>query len=198
MNPQAPMKKRDVTQLLGDWAEGDKDALDRLIPLVVNDLRLIAKSYLARESPDHSVQPTELINDVYIRLAGQRQVSWDNRSQFFAFSAQLMRRLLVDHARRRRAGKRRGIKVPFNEALGLFKEKDPDLIALDDALDSLAELDARQSLIVQMRIFGGWTVEEIAKGLGIGTTTVKRDWSAALLWLRRELSKKNQPCGGPS
>ncbi len=197
MKARAAMTKREVTQLLEDWAEGDRDALDRLIPLVVDDLRVIARSYLAREAHGHSIEPTELINDVYIRLAGQRHVSWDNRSQFFAFSAQLMRRLLVDHARRRQAGKRRGVIVPFSEAFALLEEKDPDLIALDDALESLAELDARQSLVVQMRIFGGWTVEEIASGLDIGATTVKRDWSAALLWLRRELSRKRPPGDGP-
>ena len=182
--------KREVTRLLEKWSGGSEEALGDLIPLVLEDLRVIARSYLFREGPDHSVGPTELIHDVYIRLANQKNVSWENRSQFFAFSAELMRRLLVDHARHQQAGKRQGVKVELNEALKLPDKRDPDLVELDLALSRLAELDQRQSLIVQMRIFGGWTIEEIAESLDVGTTTVKRDWSTALCWLRRELNRQ--------
>lgn len=179
-----------MTRLLERWAGGEDEALSELIPLVLEDLRAIARGYLARENRDLSLQPTELIHDVYIRLAGQRAVSWDNRQQFFAFSAQLMRRLLVDYARYRHAGKRRAVKVPFNEALGLPEPAEPDVLGLDEALRALAELDERQSRVVEMRIFGGWSVEEIAEALRISATTVKRDWSTALCWLRRELSRR--------
>lgn len=182
--------KGEVTRLLAQWAEGDGEALGRLIPLVVEELRAIARGYLAREDRDLSLQPTELIHDVYVRLVGQRAVSWDNRKQFFAFSAQLMRRLLVDHARRRRAAKRSAVKVAFEEALAVPELGDAGVLALNDVLGDLEKLDRRQSRIVEMRIFGGWTIEEIAESLEVGLSTVKRDWKAALCWLRRELERR--------
>lgn len=181
--------KREVTRLLERWAGGDQEALRSLIPLVLEDLRIIARSYLQREGRDHSVEPTELINDVYLRLALQNHVTWENRFQFFAFSSELMRRLLVDHARHHQALKRRGVKVPLDEARYLSDDREANVLELDQALQKLSELDSRQAEIVEMRIFGGWTIDEIAEALEIGTTTVKRDWAAALCWLRREIDR---------
>lgn len=185
------MKDQEITRLLENWADGEEGALEALIPQVVDDLRVIARSFLSREVAHHSLQPTELINAVYVKLAGQRKLHWENRAQFFAFASQLMRRILVDHARRKRAGKRDGIKVPFDEALGLASEdRRTDVLAVHEALEKLAELDERQAQVVEMRVFGGWTFEEIAEALGVGLSTVKRDWKTALIWLRRDLSPK--------
>ncbi len=185
------MKDQEITRLLEDWADGEDGALEALIPKVVDELRIIARSFLAREHPHHSLQPTELINAVYVKLAGQKKLHWENRSQFFSFASQLMRRILVDHARRKKTDKRYGIKVPFDEGLGLAaEERRTEVLAVSEALDKLAELDERQAQVVEMRIFGGWTNEEIAEALGVGLSTVKRDWKTARAWLRRELSRK--------
>lgn len=189
--------KSEITRLLESWAAGEADALDRLFPLVVDELRLIARSYVAREAAS-PLQPTELIGEVCIKLLGQKKVHWESRSQFFAFSAELMRRILVDSARRQLAAKRKAVKVPFEEAFGLSEKKAPDVLAVDEAVKELEKLNPRQARIVEMRVFGGWTVEEIAEALSIAPMTVKRQWRGALLWLRRELSQDEAPPGRPA
>lgn len=182
----------EVTALLRDWSRGDPLALERLIPLVFEDLRRIAANMFLRENDGHTLQPTALVNEVYIRLTDQRQVQWQNREQFFAVASLLMRRILVDHAKRRQAAKRgSGVaNVPLDEALAIAGMKDLDLVALDEALSRLAEIDPRQSRVVEMRFFVGLDQDEIAEVLGISVTTVKREWKTARLWLFRELSKK--------
>jgi RNA polymerase sigma factor (TIGR02999 family) len=181
----------EVTQLLQDWSRGDPAALERLIPLVFDDLRRIAIRCLRGESQGHTLQPTALVNEVYLRLIGQRQTHWESRSQFFSFAALLMRRILVDHAKGRQAAKRGGgvAKVPLDEAIDLPETRGVDLVALDEALSRLAEIDRRQSRIVELRFFMGLSHEEIADVLEISVTTVKREWKLARLWLFRELSQ---------
>ena len=162
------------------------------MPLILEDLRHIANKYLAQESEGHTLQPTALVNEVYLRLVGRRSVNWKNRAQFFAFVAGMMRRILVDHARNRQTAKRGSgaIRLSLDETIRLpTREKDPDLLALDDALKSLAEVDPRQSRIVEMRYFTGLSVEEVAEVEDISPTTVKREWRTAKLWLFRELSQ---------
>jgi len=194
-----PSEPGEITELLDAWSDGDADALERLIPLVVSDLRRIAEAFLARENPGHTLQPTALVNELYLRLAGRRAVGWESRTQFFAGMATIMRRILVDHARRRKAAKKGG-PVPslsLDEARDRetpwpsgLPRVDVDLLALDLALKSLAEVDPRQARIIELRYFGGLTIEETARTLGISPMTVKREWRSARLWLLREL-------GGP-
>ena len=180
-----------VTQLLVDWNNGDKAALDQLMPLVYAELHRLAASYLSRERSDHTLQPTALVNEAYLRLIKQNSVAWENRAQFFGIAAQMMRRVLVNHARDRHADKRGGhaLRVSLDDAISFFEERDVNLVALDDALNGLAELDRQQSSIVELRFFGGLTIEEIAGQLNVSPATVKRDWSTAKLWLLREISK---------
>jgi RNA polymerase sigma-70 factor (ECF subfamily) len=181
----------DVTQLLQHWSQGDPSALERLIPLVFDDLREIAGRMFQRESEGHTLQPTALVNEVYLRLVDQRKVHWQNREQFFGVAGLLMRRILVDYAKGRQAAKRgSGIpNVPLDETIAVPEMRNLDVVALDDALSQLDELDPRQGQIVQMRFFMGLSHEEIADVLGISVTTVKREWKTARLWLFRELSK---------
>jgi RNA polymerase sigma factor (TIGR02999 family) len=181
----------EVTKLLRDWSQGDAVALEKLIPLVFEDLRKIAGGLFQRENEAHTLQPTALVNEVYLRLIDQRQVHWQNRQQFFAVAAMLMRRILVDYAKRRRTAKRGGqaVKVPLDEAIGIPQAANLDMEALDEALTRLAEIDPRQSEIVDLRFFMGLTHEEIAEILEIGVTTVKREWRTARLWLFRELTR---------
>jgi RNA polymerase sigma-70 factor (ECF subfamily) len=181
----------DVTQLLRDWGQGDPSALEKLIPLVFDDLRHIAGRMFHHESAGHTLQPTALVSEVYLRLMDQRKVQWQNREQFFSVAALMMRRILVDYAKGRRAAKRgSGVpKVPLDEALKIPDMQNVDVADLDEALARLAEIDPRQSQIVELRSFMGLSQEEIAEVLGISTTTVKREWSTAKLWLRRELKK---------
>jgi len=181
-----------VTQLLLDWSKGDKAALDQLMPLVYAELHRLAASYLSRERSDHTLQPTALVNEAYLRLIKQNSVAWENRAQFFGIAAQMMRRVLVNHARDRTADKRGGhaLRVSLDDAISFFEERDVNLVALDDALNGLAELDAQQSKIVELRFFGGLTIDEISLQLNISPATVKRDWSTAKLWLLREISKQ--------
>lgn len=188
----APGSAPDVTGLLVDWSRGDDEALERLMPLVVDELRHLARSHFRREPDGHTLQPTALVNEVYLRLTDQRQVQWDNRSQFFAFAATLMRRVLVDHAKARRTAKRGGHvrKVSLQEVIGLAEPEDVDLLALDDALSTLAEIDPRQSRIVELRFFAGLTHEEIAEVLEVSVSTVKREWRTARLWLYRECRRR--------
>lgn len=179
----------EITRLLSEWSDGDVEALEALMPLVFEELKNLARSYFRDESPGHTLQPTALVNEVYMRLINQQKVKWENRSQFFAFAAMLMRRILVDHAKRRKAAKRggRAQKLPLDEAVGEPERVDVDLIALDEALEQLATIDARQSRIVEMRFFAGLTYEQIAEVLDLSVATVKRDWRTAKLWLFREL-----------
>jgi RNA polymerase sigma factor (TIGR02999 family) len=182
----------DVTKLLQDWGQGDASALEKLIPLVFEDLRQIAVRQFKRETDGHTLQPTALVSEVYLRLTDQRKIHWQNRQQFFGVAAMMMRRILVDYAKGRQAAKRgSGMpKVPLDEAFAISETRDFDFVALDEALSRLAELDERQGQIVGMRFFTGLSNEEIAEVLDISVTTVKREWRTAKLWLHRELTSK--------
>ena len=175
--------------MLADWNRGDHNAAERLMPLVYDELRRLARQYLQRERSDHTLQATGLVHEAYLRLVDQSSMSWQNRAHFFAVAAQVMRRILVDHARAHRAEKRGGEreKIAFDEALAPSDEKAVDLIALDDALHDLGQFDPRQSRIVELRFFGGLTNEEIGEVLEISPRTIKREWRLAKAWLRREI-----------
>jgi RNA polymerase sigma factor (TIGR02999 family) len=179
----------DVTQILREVSGGDAGAPARLMPLVYDELRRLADHYLRRERPDHTLQPTALVHEAYLKLIDQTRVDWQNRAHFFGVAAQLMRRILVDHARRHQAEKRGGFrqKLTLDEAVDYSQTRDVDLVKLDDALTALAKFDARQSRIVELRFFGGLTIEETAEAIGISPATVKVDWSMAKAWLRREI-----------
>jgi RNA polymerase sigma-70 factor, ECF subfamily len=179
-----------VTQLLGKWTEGDKAALDELMPLVYNELRSLAKRYLKSERADHTLQPTALVNEVYLRLVGQRTASFRSRAQFFGMAAKLMRNILVDHARKRRTTKRGGepYRISISTADRIGRKPDLDLVALDDALIRLSALNQQHSDTIELRFFGGLTIEETAEAMGVSHATVERDWSFARAWLRREMS----------
>lgn len=181
----------DVTRILKHWNEGDPDALNELISEVFRDLRRMARKCMRSERDDHTLQPTALVHELYLRLAGQRQVAWQNRLQFFTFAAQLMRKILVDHARRHRASKRgRGApRLPLDEALELPLGASVDLERLDEALKDLARLDPRQSQIVELRFFGGLSVREVQEVMGCSRATVVRDWRTAKLWLLHYLQR---------
>lgn len=181
----------DVTHLLLDWNKGQQAALEQLMPLVYDELRHIAGRYLRKERQDHTLQTTALVHEAYIRLIDQNQANWQNRAQFFGVAAQMMRRILVDHARGHQADKRGGgaAKLSLEEAIEIADQREVDLIALDDALTNLAALDEQQSRIVELRYFGGLTVEEVAEVLKLSPATIKREWSMAKAWLHRELSK---------
>ncbi len=185
------MSSPDVTQILQDVSRGDSDAPARLMPLVYDELRRLANHYLRQERPDHTLQPTALVHEAYLKLIDQTRVDWQNRAHFFGVAAQLMRRILVDHARRHQASKRGGFqqKLALDEAVDYSQPRDLDLVALDDALNALAKLDVRQSQIVELRFFGGLTIEETAAALGVSPATVKVDWSMAKAWLRRQIGR---------
>lgn len=180
---------KDVTQMLVDWSKGSQEALAQLMPLVYNDLRHLAVHYLQRERPDHTLQPTALVHEAYLRLIDQRSVNWQNRAHFYGVAAQMMRRVLVDYARAHRTEKRGGAapKLSLDDAIGLSDKKEADLVALDEALTRLAALEPQQSRIVELRFFGGLTVEEVAEVMGISPATIKREWSMAKAWLYREI-----------
>lgn len=180
-----------VTRLLEAWGNGEQAALDQLMPLVYTELHRIAHRYMERERNTHTLQSTALVNEAYQRLINLKHVSWQNRAHFFAVSAQLMRRVLVDYARSRRYLKRGGEwrQVPFNEAVAMFRDRKTDIVALDDALNTLADIDPRKSRVVEMRFFGGLSVMEVAEVLNVSPDTVLRDWRMAKVWLLRELSK---------
>jgi RNA polymerase sigma factor (TIGR02999 family) len=181
----------EVTALLHEWGRGAEGAVERLMPLVVDELRKLARGHFRHEHPGHTLQPTALVNEVFMKLLDQRQVRWENRKQFFGFASLLMRRLLVDHAKGRRAAKRGGgaVHVPIEDALGLPIDVPVDLEALDQALDALGSVDPRQGRIVQMRFFGGLTHEEIGEVESISPTTVKREWRTARLFLYHALRR---------
>ena len=178
----------DVTQLLSQWTDGDPRALDELLPLVYDELRRLARIYLQRERSEHTLQSTALVHEAYLRLVNQ-DVSWQNRAHFFGIAAQMMRRVLVDHARGRNASKRGdGVcRVTLDEEIMGAGEKDVDVIALDEALTSLAKFDPQQSRIVELRFFSGLSIEDTSEVLKISPATVKRDWAMAKAWLHREM-----------
>lgn len=184
----------DVARLLQEWKGGDAKARDALLPLVYKELRGLARSQLRKERPDHTLQSAALVHEAYLRLVGLKPPQWESRAHFFAIAAQLMRQILVDYARRHRATKRGGTvcKLSIENAAMLPRRKEVDLIALDDALHSLAKLDARQSRVVELRFFGGLSLEEISAALEIAPATVQRDWMAARAWLHREISRSSR------
>lgn len=179
----------DVTVLLGDWSRGDRTALNQLLPLVYAELRRVALRQLRKERADHTLQPTALVHEVFIRLVDQRQVDWQNRAHFFGVAANVMRRILVDHARRHRARKRGdGVcHVSIDDAQAVAAPNDMPVLAVDDALARLETVDAELAKIVELRAFGGLTIEEAAHVLGVSPSTAKRDWRTARAWLNREL-----------
>jgi len=182
-----------VTELLVRWRGGDREALDALLPLVYGELRRIARHYLQKERPGHTLQSTALVNEAYVRMVAQDFPQWQNRAHFFAVAAQLMRQILVDYARSHRASKRGGdvYKVALDEAEERPQSADVDIIALDDALKTLAGLDAQQSRVVELKFFGGLSIDDTAEVLGISASTVKRDWITARAWLYRELDRSD-------
>lgn len=183
-----------VSQLLRAWGRGDAQARDDLVPRVYKELRRRASAYLRRERPDHTLQPTALVHEAYIRLMAQRRVSWINRAQFFALSAQLMRRILVDHARERQAAKRPGgIRVTFDETARAVRPADCEILMLDEALHALARLDARQAEIVELKYFAGLSEAEVAAVLSLSRATVTREWQSARAWLYRRVTKGPNP-----
>ncbi len=188
-----PPQQSDVTQLLVALNNGDKEALDKLLPLVYSELRRLADHYLRRERSDHTLQATALVHEAYLRLVDQN-VSWQNRAHFFGVAAEMMRRILVDHARSHQAAKRGsgGVKLSLDEAINLSDERAADLIALDEALTALAAFDPQKSRIVELRFFGGLSIEETARVLGIGSATVIRQWRTAKAWLYNEVSRGSQ------
>jgi RNA polymerase sigma factor (TIGR02999 family) len=185
-----PPHTQEVTQLLVKLSHGDRAALDDLLPLVYDELRRLADRYLRRERSDHTLQATALVNEAYLRLVDQN-VPWQNRAHFFGVAAEMMRRILVDHARSHQAQKRGsgGVKLSLDEAINMSDERAADMIALDDALTALAEFDPQKSRIVELRFFAGLSIEETAQVLGIGTATVIRQWKVAKAWLYHEVSK---------
>lgn len=188
-------KSENVTQLLIEWGKGDQRARDELMPLVYSELRRLARNYLRKERPEHTLQPTALVNEAYLKLVDQKSTRWQNRAQFYGVAAQLMRRILVDHARQHQAAKRGGsdqqrLSITSAGNLGekqLATEPAIDLLALHEALEELATLDPQQERIVELKFFAGLSIEETAEVLGIGHATVERDWKMARAWLRRKL-----------
>ena len=187
MTPSPP----NVTAMLRDWSHGDRESQDQLFRAVYNELHRQAAQYLRHERDGLSLQTTDLIHEAYLKLIDQQQVEWQNRLHFFGIAAQIMRRILVDHARSRQAAKRGGsaIRLPLEEALVALPGKDLDFVALDEALNRLAEMDPQQGQIVELRFFSGLSVEETSRVLDVSERTVKRDWNAAKAWLLRELRK---------
>jgi RNA polymerase sigma-70 factor (ECF subfamily) len=184
----------EVTQLLRAWSNGDAQALEKLTPLVYEELHRMARRHMARERSRHTVQTTVLINELYLRLVGRRRTTWQDRAHFFAVCARMMRHILTDFARSRRYLKRAGAAhtLPFDESLFASSEPPADIVALDDALGSLADVDDRKSRVVELRFFGGLSVKETAEVLKVSEETVKRDWRLAKLWLLRELNPEKR------
>ena len=181
---------QEITQLLLNWSKGDQAALDQLIPLVYPELRKLARRYMGRESPEHTLQTSALINEAYLRLVDQQAVEWNDRAHFFAVAAQVMRHILIDHARSHLYGKRgAGAQhVPLDEVAVVSQERAAELVALDDALTSLAKIDERKGKIIELRFFGGLSVDETAEVMNVSPVTVMREWRAAKAWLHREVS----------
>jgi len=189
---QAP-DNAEVSGLLRAWGDGDRAALDRLTPIVYDELRRLARHYMKGERPGHSLQTTALVNEAYMRLIDYRHMQWQNRAHFFAVAAQLMRRILVDHARRHNLKRGGGVQhVSLEETAMVGGDRAADLVALDDAMDALARIDLRKAQIVEMRFFGGLSVEETAEVLKVSPITVMRDWSTAKAWLYRQLMPRTK------
>ena len=188
----------EVTQLLVDWTSGNKAALDQLMPLVYKELRRLASGYLRKERRDHTLNSVALVNEAYLRLVDYSNLRWQDRAQFFGLAAQLMRRILIDHARKHHYAKRGGgaRRVALDEAALLSEERASDLVALDDALTSLAEMDPRKSQVVELRFFGGLNIEETAEVLNISSMTVQREWRWAKAYLHREIGKGSSDGAG--
>ena len=183
----------EVTLLLGKLSDGEENAPEKLLPLVYEELRKLAHGYMKNEREDHTLQATALVHEAYIRLIDWQNVSWENRAHFFAVAAQVMRRILVDYARQKNANKRDfGQKIALDEAVSFSSEREINLIELDDALEELAKVDKTQAKIVELRFFGGLTIEETAHTLGISPSTLKREWIIAKAWLHRQISSKKQ------
>jgi RNA polymerase sigma-70 factor (ECF subfamily) len=182
---------KDVTQLLINWGKGDEQALEQLMPLVYQELRRLAHRHLGRERDGHTLQTTALVHEAYMRLVDQKEVQWQNRAHFFAVAAQMMRRILVDYARARQYAKRGGgaQQVALDEAMVVSDERAADVVALDEALNSLAEFDPRKSRMVELRFFGGLSIEETAEVLALSPGTVMREWTLAKAWLQREITR---------
>ena len=180
----------EITQLLITWSKGDKTALDQLVPLVYPELRRLARIHMRRENPGHTLQTSALINEAYLRLVDQQGVNWEDRAHFFAVAATVMRHILVDHARTRNYAKRGGgvLRLPLDEAKALTEQKAAQLVALDDALNDLAALDPRRGQIIELRFFGGLSLDETAEVMKVSPSTVQREWRAAIAWLRRSMS----------
>ena len=181
---------QEITQLLLNWSKGDNAALDQLVPLVYPELRRLAQRYMRRENSAHTLQTSALINEAYLRIVDQQEVEWQDRAHFFAVAAQVMRHILIDHARRHRYAKRgAGARhVPLDETAIISQERATEFLALDDALTRLAAIDARKSQIVELRFFGGLTVEEIAEVMKLSPITIKREWRSAKAWLHSEIA----------
>jgi RNA polymerase sigma-70 factor (ECF subfamily) len=189
-----PKTDGEVTQLLRRWSRGDDEALDKLVPVVYKELRRLAHYHLEREANGHTLQSTALVHEVYLRLCGQDEPHWENRAHFFAVAARMMRRILVDQARRRLAGKRGG-KVPranLDEVPDLASWRANELVALDEAMNTLAQIDSRKARVIELRFFGGMSVEETAEVLKVSAHTVRRDWKLARAWLLADMSGKSQ------
>lgn len=183
----------EVSLLLRAWSDGDRQALDKLTPIVYEELRRLARHYMRGEQPGHSLQTTALVNEAYLRLVDYKRMRWQNRAHFFAVSAQAMRRILVDHARRRNLKRGRGLqRVSLDDTAVIAAEREADLVKLDDALRALAEADPRKARVVELRFFGGLSVEEVAEVLKVSPVTVMRDWSTARAWLYREMSGESE------
>jgi RNA polymerase sigma-70 factor, ECF subfamily len=187
INAEAMSDTHEVTLLLAEWAEGNQKALDDLTPLVYRELRKLAAGYLRKERQGHTLQPTALVHEAYVRLVDQTNPTWQSRSHFFGVAARLMRQILVDHARRKHAGKRAGMNVPFNEAVSSREERSRDLVALDSGLTELEKIDPRKCKAVELRYFGGLSMDEIAHTLEVSEITVRRDLRMAEAWLRQEM-----------
>jgi len=189
MTDTPPVKHHEITELLEQWSGGNQSALDRLYPLVYEELRRLARSYMKREHKGHTLQTTALINEAYVRLVDQHNVHWQNRSHFFAISAQIMRRILVDHARRYLQAKRGGgaLRVSLDEVMIVASERSEEVLMLDEALGNLARVDPRRCQVVELRYFAGLNNEEIASVLKISENTVMRDWNLARAWLYQQL-----------
>lgn len=196
-----PSRAHDVTELLLSWGQGDTAALDRLVPLLYDDLRRVARGHLRRERPGHSLQATALVHEVFLRLVDVDRMTLKSRTHFFALSARLMRQILVDHARRQRASKRGSgaMVISLNEAAGAAaptSTSSVDVLALDEALDTLSSLDVRQCRVVELRFFAGLNIPEAADALGVSTATVEREWAMAKAWLHQRLSTPQEPSAG--
>jgi RNA polymerase sigma factor (TIGR02999 family) len=185
--------QHEITRLLAEWSNGDRQALEKLTPLVYDELRRLAARYLRQERAGHTLQSTALVHEAYMKLVGQNNVQWQNRAHFFGIAAQMIRRILVDYARARKADKRGSgaEKLSLDEAIALPGGQDLDLVALDDALEGLAKIDARQSRLVELRFFAGLTIEETAEVMQMSLATAKRDWVAAKAWLSREVRRQS-------